>query len=938
MNGCTHQTTAKLFRLGLAALGGALLLGALLLVLSSSPTVVRAAPIPPSEGGYPKFNTSVKTVTPTLAHTGGVTLCYTIEIINTGAYTAANTTLTDFIPDGTTYNDDLQANVPFSHTVSDGTLTWVGDVGFDFTAVVRFSVSVSPTLVGTVHNTAVISHPLVARPITLTAETIVTDEPILTIEKTSVPSKPGDNKPMTYTIVVANWGQPTPPNMPITVTDWVPLSTTLRSMSNDGISDGEVVTWTRDVTLELGETTVFTFSVDVGDVPSGTVITNADYQVASPETGVTAGEPHTVTIVTPIFWLSKSVWPDPPGSNREMTYTLTLLNVGSLATGLVVTDRVPAGVEYRRGGSEVGGVVSWALPRLDTGEAADFTFTVYINDVMGIPIVNDYYRACCAEGVCVAGDVLTSVVGGPTFEVVVTLDPIAKKPGGGGGPVTPTLIVHNLGPGNALGAQATLFFNRISVSANDLYAIPPIGTPPPFPGGPDCGDQCVSYVWVGSLGYDESITFTTNVGQSTIGGEEGTRYTTTIVITDSLSNANTDPVTGTASGKITHYANLLPSKSAPPVIGRGQLMTYAINVWNSALATEEPPSPWLVEVVPMSTTLVSISDGGVSQTLTNATVISWTLPPMGPGAQLYRSFTVRVDSDLVSGTQIVNDDYRTYWYETEAGSVLSNTGQAVTTTVQEVGLIHSYKEVTPTVAAPGPNVVLTYYLHIVNSSPLSLTGVTVYDLLPWQFSTYQRDAVASAGQVVSDIVSIRWAGDVAALSSEVVTFTVLVDPDFQGAITNTALISHPDLLREVVVQAVAYITEKPVLEIRKRASPDPVERDAELAYTIRVVNLGQQATGLVITDVVPANTVYIPGSATAGGQLVGDQVHWEIPVLEPGESRTFEFRVTVQSGDEVINDQYAVECIEGVVTVGAPVVTDVAGGGVYLPLVMRRAP
>jgi uncharacterized repeat protein (TIGR01451 family) len=131
-----------------------------------------------------------------------------------------------------------------------------------------------------------------------------------------------------------------------------------------------------------------------------------------------------------------------------------------------------------------------------------------------------------------------------------------------------------------------------------------------------------------------------------------------------------------------------------------------------------------------------------------------------------------------------------------------------------------------------------------------------------------------------------------------------------------------------------------MLRITKSASPDPVEKGGELAYTIRVVNLGQQATILVITDTVPADTVYVPDSATAGGKLVGGQVRWEALVLEPGESRTFAFRVTVGSGREVVNEQYAVTCAEGVTAVGAPVVTRIAGGGgnwIYLPLVLRNA-
>jgi uncharacterized repeat protein (TIGR01451 family) len=247
--------------------------------------------------------------------------------------------------------------------------------------------------------------------------------------------------------------------------------------------------------------------------------------------------------------------------------------------------------------------------------------------------------------------------------------------------------------------------------------------------------------------------------------------------------------------------------------------------------------------------------------------------------------------------------------------------------------------VTPALALPGSDNVLTYTLHVVNSGPLPLSNVVVEDLLPWQSATYQRDAVASAGQVVSDIVSMHWRGDVAPFSSEVVTLTVLVDPDYEGAITNTAVITHPGLLKEVEVYAVAHVTEKPVLRIVKSAAPNPAVKGEELAYTVRVDNLGQQATGLVITDTIPVDTQYVPDSATGNGQLVDDQVRWTIPVLEAGTSRTFGFQVTVLRGKQVVNDRYGVRCAEGVSDLGEPVVTVVTsrGGDVYMPLILRKA-
>jgi len=67
--------------------------------------------------------------------------------------------------------------------------------------------------------------------------------------------------------------------------------------------------------------------------------------------------------------------------------------------------------------------------------------------------------------------------------------------------------------------------------------------------GPDCGEHCWKYIWTGDIGVGETITFTTFEGQSTIGGEQGTHYTATVVITDALSGYVTEPVTGTAIGE-----------------------------------------------------------------------------------------------------------------------------------------------------------------------------------------------------------------------------------------------------------------------------------------------------------------------------------------------------------------------------------------------------
>ena len=167
--------------------------------------------------------------------------------------------------------------------------------------------------------------------------------------------------------------------------------------------------------------------------------------------------------------------------------------------------------------------------------------------------------------------------------------------------------------------------------------------------------------------------------------------------------------------------------------------------------------------------------------------------------------------------------------------------------------------------------------------------------------------------------------------------TVLVDPDFKGAITNTALISHPDLLQEIMVDAVAYITDEPILRITKSASPDPVPADSALKYTIRVVNLGQLATSLIITDAIPIGASYVPDSTSGGGILEDDILVWNTPLLQPGEDSYYTFQVEVGNGSEVINDRYGVISAEGVSATGDPVVTVIIGGiqNIYLPILSK---
>nr|HID14268.1 DUF11 domain-containing protein [Anaerolineae bacterium] len=121
----------------------------------------------------------------------------------------------------------------------------------------------------------------------------------------------------------------------------------------------------------------------------------------------------------------------------------------------------------------------------------------------------------------------------------------------------------------------------------------------------------------------------------------------------------------------------------------------------------------------------------------------------------------------------------------------------------------------------------------------------------------------------------------------------------------------------------------PELAIGKVASKEQVEVGLPLSYTIVVTNTGGPATGVVISDTLPASTLF--AWASDGGTLTGGEVVWSGLGLPAGSTLTVTYGVTVtcvSSGTLIVNDGYQVYAGEWPTpTSGLPVtVTAVAEG------------
>jgi uncharacterized repeat protein (TIGR01451 family) len=86
------------------------------------------------------------------------------------------------------------------------------------------------------------------------------------------------------------------------------------------------------------------------------------------------------------------------------------------------------------------------------------------------------------------------------------------------------------------------------------------------------------------------------------------------------------------------------------------------------------------------------------------------------------------------------------------------------------------------------------------------------------------------------------------------------------------------------------------LEVIKADTPDPVLVGAPLTYTIRVANLGPQAaTGVVVTDEMPSQTIFVSASTTSGNcERKGRRVTCNIGNLAADATKANAVTVTVQ--------------------------------------------
>ena len=206
---------------------------------------------------------------------------------------------------------------------------------------------------------------------------------------------------------------------------------------------------------------------------------------------------------------------------------------------------------------------------------------------------------------------------------------------------------------------------------------------------------------------------------------------------------------------------------------------------------------------------------------------------------------------------------------------------------------------------PAPGQTIAYTLTYSNSGNQTATGVTITETLPANTSFNAAASSAGWSQVGGSTQYTFDAGTLTTNAQQNVTFAVTVDdplPNGVSSVTNNVSIgddgsngsdaNNTDNSDQLVTTVVA----QPDLGISKSDGGLTPAPGQTIAYTLTYSNSGNQtATGVTITETLPANTSFNAAASSAGWSQVGGstQYTFDAGTLTTNAQQNVTFAVTV---------------------------------------------
>ena len=784
----------------------------------------------------------------------GESVTFTVAVTNFGPDGATGIALTDLLPAGLTSVSNWPSQGTYSATTgvwTVGALTNGGVATLGITAVAAAGSGGS-----TVTNVAVVTASSHNDPVTTNNQAlaaVVIQGSDLVVTKTVDKPAASEGDTVIFTVAVENLGPSDTTG--VTLSDPLPAGLTyISNLTSQGSYTATTGVWSVGA-LVLGGTATLQVSATVAPGTMGAILTNAAVLTATDRPDRNSAN-NTGAATVAVSYLQIDKTSDVVGSvlpGEEITYTIVVSNAGPTAhTDLAVVDPVPDGTTFVPGSVTV---TRWpAVPQVQTtltyAASSSFTVPAGVTNVTvagwgggggGATRTSNGGGGGGGGGAYSRADV--AVYPGSNYTVVVGAGGAASTAGGDSwfslGSATGVLARGGSGGvlNSATGAAG-------GTAANGLGTVR-------YDGGNGANGVAGSYGGGG--------------GSSAGTNAAGTSATTATGATAPAGGGNG------GDGKTTPQGNGSPG-STPGGAGGGGLRLYNGTRTGGAGADGQLVVSY---DIPDDTAGVSGDPPDLAS--------GWEL---ATGQVLQVSYTVTVDNPAVV-TQIVNT-------------------ASVTSAVQVVPLADSvvdslqatdlgvFKSVDNSHPAEAETVV--YTIVVTNLGPAEATGVAIADLLPAGIVLLTNSTSQGTYATNSGIWTV---GTVAVGGSAVLQLSATTGTGTAGTtITNVAALTAAGIADSnsandsdtAVIQVVGVD-----IGLGKSVAPAVPYEKEDVIYTITVTNFGPDAaTGIVVTDALPAGLTYVSHAASQGTYAAASGI-WSLGALAVSQVATLEVEAVVRT-------------------------------------------
>ena len=746
----------------------------------------------------------------------------------------------------------------------------------------------------------------------------------IAVTKTVSTNRPNELDAIVYSILVTNKG-PQTANL-VQITDTIPSGITFTSYgATRGTYTNATGIW--DIgTLTNGTWARLTITATVDAATAAWVITNTaivtrmDRPDITP-TDNTSSVPLTVKSID--LAVTKTVNNATPNTNDLIAYRIVLTNLGpDIATGVTVTDSVPVGVTYVSYGASSGTYNNvsgiWTVGTVAVNGFATLTITGRVNSgTGGLTLTNTVSTRTSNQRDTNSLNNTSSVpitVAGADLAVTKTVNNAAPNEGGR---IAYTIMLTNLGPTTATGVTLTdtlpagLTYSSYGASSGTYSSATGIWT--------------VGTVSV--YGY-ASLTITATVNAATAGTAITNRaYVSRTSQPDPVMTNNTGTVVIAVSGlRITKSSDVV-TYTYP-----GSNITYTILVSNSGATAHS--GVVITDAVPAGVSYVAGSGQVVAPAYVTNTVQdsfnaqsfannngsfnwlnNWQEEGEADGATLS---DVLVENRWGSNYQFtVKDDLNGAW---RAANLSGYTNAVLTFDYRRFQMDNNEYLIVQASSSYGTNwTQIGTITNVMFGGSDGATQSANYDLTPYiSTSTSIRlwipvGTLGNTEGVAFDDIRITFdgrfvvtnaAGDPPSMATNSVlapgdtmrvTYRVLVDnPTAQGSITNIASVTSDQQSVPVQASVTDAVINTDLGVVKTVNNSNPYE-NSNIVYSIVLTNNGPgQATGVKLTDLLPAGITYVSNGLSQGTYSSVSGI-WTVGVVNAGSSASLTITARVNS-------------------------------------------